>query len=429
VALILNLLVAVWLFSPQLSPHRGVDSRVFYAAGKVAASGGNPYDPAVFLPAQERIFDQPSGYQRTDDAYVYPHTYANPPLFTAALRTAAVVPWPVFFWAGVALALGASLIAFELLLDVLRWRGRALPRLAFLLSAPVLIEAFFGNTSALLLLAWSVGLWLMSRDRPALGGVVLALCWIKPTVGLLVVGALLVAGPGRRVVAAAGFAAGSLLLLVASIAVTGTRPLIDWAHALTGYGLALTGGSVGSFGENISGLAGVTSLLMGPLGRGAGIVVSALLLAGLLAWLLLTRSSATALRTDPQLRLALLMGMALGFSPYLHFNDLVLAAFPLLVIASRPLTAATRVALGGWGLIFPARLAVLEVISLATHSPGVAPSWWNLLAAFGGPAGIGAWLSLLLLVGLVGAVMGPRMSPVAAGAAAGAGRRPPPLPA
>jgi hypothetical protein len=395
----LNLVVAGWLFSPELSGHQGVDSHVFHAVGRAAAEGKNPYDPNQLFAVEDRLYNQPNGLRPGDEGYVYKHTYPYPPFFTAALEVASRVPWPVFFWAGVALALGTSMLAFELLLGVLQWRGRMVVRVAFLFSAPVAVEAFFGNSSALLLLAWAAGLWLMNRSRRWLAGAVLAFCWIKPTVGLVVVGALLLFGPGNRSQAFFGFVLGSLALLVVDLAVTGVGPLLLWGQIMLGYGTALTGGSPGAaFSGNITSLAGASALLMVPLGHVLAVGVSGLLMLVVAAWLLLDRRRPSPL--EPETALAVAMAAAVTLSPYLHFNDLVLAAYPLLVIASRPLTILSRVAIGIWALLFPARLALMDVASTLAHAPSLDPSWWNLQTAFGEPAGIGSWISLLVLVGV-----------------------------
>ena len=413
--LLANVAFALYAFSPIYTDHRGVDSRVFYAAGVMAAAGGSPYDAPGFFAEQDRLFNQPHGYRVGDPGYDYQHTYANPPLFTALLREARVVGWPAFFWVVAAASLAMGLLAFELILRVLAWEERRLPRLLFLFSSPMIIQAFFGNTSAILLLAWAAGLWLMSRRRELIGGSVLAFCWLKPTVGLLVVAALLIAGPGGRRRAAAGFAAGSLLALVIDVALTGPAELQSWLHTLFAYGSALTG-QAGAYADNINGLAGSTAFLLAWLPRVPAIALAALAAGALFAWLHLSPRSRDALGDDPQLGLAVAMSVALAFSPYLHFNDLVLAAFPLLVLASRPLDAVTRGTLVAWGLLLPGRLVILAVLALVLGDARYEPSWWNWLTAFGGPAGLGSWLTSALLLAV--AVTGLRRRTVGAEAPA-----------
>lgn len=61
--------------------------------------------------------------------------------------------------------------------------------------------------------------------------------------------------------------------------------------------------------------------------------------------------------------------VALGLCPYLHFNDLVLAAMPLLVVATMPLNVLSRTTLVLWAVASPARL-VLSVL-LAGIAPRV----------------------------------------------------------
>ena len=87
--------------------------------------------------------------------------------------------------------------------------------------------------------------------------------------------------------------------------------------------------------------------------------------------------------SDPVARLALLTAVALAVSPYLHLNDLVLEAVPLLFLASRRLRPLTRAMLVTWGLgVIPA-LAVGLGIALAVHTQVISSLGFGILLSGG----------------------------------------------
>ena len=104
------------------------------------------------------------------------------------------------------------------------------------------------------------------------------------------------------------------------------------------------------------------------------------------------------LAPDRLLPPALLTTLALLVTPYVHLNDLVLEALPVLLIASLPLTIASRTTLILWGL------------------GSATPIFWVALTHAenaGLPARIGALgllLSVLTAVALVASTSRPRTS-------------------
>jgi hypothetical protein len=75
----------------------------------------------------------------------------------------------------------------------------------------------------------------------------------------------------------------------------------------------------------------------------------------------------------PLMLLALLMAAGLALTPYIHLNDLVLEALPLLVLASRPLGILGRGTLVLWGLSLPINLAL--AVALFTITGDVNKPW------------------------------------------------------
>jgi hypothetical protein len=137
-------------------------------------------------------------------------------------------------------------------------------------------------------------------------------------------------------------------------------------------------------------LTGLPALLLNnvtmPLAVSAAAAIAAVIL-----WLASRRGLLGASRPDPLLPLALLTALALIVTPYVHLNDLVLDALPLLVVASQPLTLASRLtlALTGLGAATPLALAALPHLANA----GLPSS----IAAFGLLLGALTALSLVAL--------------------------------
>jgi hypothetical protein len=81
---------------------------------------------------------------------------------------------------------------------------------------------------------------------------------------------------------------------------------------------------------------------------------------------------------------ALALSGALLLSPYLHLNDLLLLALPLLVIATAPLTLLGRITLVVWAVGTSVNLLLAFAEAQLLHAPRP-----------GGPAGFGLVLTVL----------------------------------
>lgn len=352
---------AAYVLSPIWWSQVGEDTRVFYAAGQLAQAGGNPYDPQALAAEEDRLYTPPGGAQAFAHA-----TYANPPLFSSFLVIASRLPLAVFrFLAFVLLAvLGA--LGLELSLAAAGWRPRGWARGLMLSSSPMILAVFVGNTSPVLLAAWA-GAWLaMQRRHPWMAGALLTLLWLKPSVGLLVAAALLVAGPAGRATAALTFAAVSLVLAAIDVVTTGIGPLAAWLRALTGYAGSLSSAAGRTaFSSNSEALAGLPGAFLDHLPAAASVALSAAIV-GAVAWVYL-RGRWTAVRDDPMARLAVAMSAVLAVSPYLHLNDLVLEAAPLMLVASVQLTPSSRLALTLWTAGGLLNLLVVVLVVNLTH--------------------------------------------------------------
>ncbi len=372
VLLVISAAFAAWTFSPVWWSQVGQDAKVYYAAGSLERSGGDVYDPGQMFGKEDKLFPARAGSPGLSHT-----TFAEPPLFATALAVIAPLPLTLFHLLWLPTAAAAGAVAVLELLEAIRWRGRAVA-LAFLLtSPPMLLAVFVGNISTLLLLGWSTALLLWTRQQPVLAGAALALVsWLNPSVGVPIAAALLLGAPGAgagvrpRIKAVAGLVGAGAGLLGIDVVLSGTGALGSWGGALFGYASSLSSsGGVTVFSTNMSGLAGLPAIWLGSLSTAASLVLATAALAGILFLALRSRDLKAGLRESPILGLAMLQAVALALCPYLHFNDLVLDALPLLVLACRPLNGLSRVTLVLWAIASPVRL-VLSVL-LAVIAPGV----------------------------------------------------------
>lgn len=381
--LLVAALFAGWLFTPTWAGERGIDAKDLYAAASLQSRGGNPYDPDQQGREQDRLFNIPSHIIPGQGGYAHA-PYGYPPLFTVVLRAALPLGFGRFYLAAVALLLAAGLAGFEAVLRVAGWRRRWLARGFFLASMPMAISLFVGNPSPLLLFGWAVALLLARRGRPFAGGLVLTLCLLKLPVGLPAAAALVVGIGNGRLLLATGLAVGSGVLGSLQLLLTGPEATINWIRSLSGYASALGGGSASAFSQ--SGLAGVPALFFGFASPLVAILMGLGLIAGILTWAH-HRLSASASEVAPDLGLAVILVAAVGATPYLHLNDLVLLALPLLLLAQTPGGFLGRLTELAWFIGIPARLLMLAIAAAALnfHEPS-------------GSAGVGVVFLLLLLV-------------------------------
>ena len=395
------LVFSAYLFTPVWWSEIGTDAKDLYAAGVLSASGGNPYDIAQQGAQEDRLYNPPGVTQRYSRS-----AYGYPPIVTVALRLGARLSEPAFYRVGVIFLLGVGMAGFETALALLRWRRRSLVRLCFVASAPMALDLFIGNPSALLLLCCSAGAWLATRGRPLAGGLVLSGMALKPQVGLPVALAVIATAPlattattevrlRMGLATAGGLAAGISALAIAGDLLLGTGSLASWFMAAGDFGKALGPGVAGSAFTQ-TGLSGLPALLMGRFSAPVAAILTASVIAPVVC-VALWRGRAR--MAEPSFGpMAGGIALALALSPYLHLNDLVLAAVPLLFLAYQPPDVLRRVTLVSWA-VGP----YLALVALALVGP--------LLGISGfGQAGFGIVLTGLLLLSVVAAMIRPQPS-------------------
>jgi hypothetical protein len=385
------MLFPIWLSQLSTEVFRGADAKVYYAAAELDSRGGNPNDAASLIHEGEVLYNQPRGLRRGEPGAYYMAPYGFPRLFTRLSRPFLGLGVPGYYLAILAAITLACLLGLEALMTASDWdRDRWLPRLFLLLSAPFAEDAFVGNVSAALFLSWAFAFLMARRGRPLVGGLILSICLIKIPVGAPAAAALIAfppqaSGAGSTaqvrlrlglglVIGAAGWAA-------LNIAVTGWEATSSWWSSLVGYGQALSVGPGTVY--NLSDQAGLPSVLLGRMAAPVAVALAAVPVAVVVGFVLYRRRNMHA-SAPPGAITALAVAGALLLSPYLHLNDLLLLALPLLVIAASPLKLLGRVTLVVWAVAASVNLLLALVEAQLLNAPRQ-----------GGPAGFGLVLAVL----------------------------------
>ena len=361
VVLLAALIFGLWLFTPAWQNERGADFRDLYAAASLSSHGGDPYDPSQQFAEEDRLF-KAAGVGSTHATYGYP------PLFTAVVRTALPLGEPAAYALFAALLAIAGAVGFELLLVALDRRRRRLARAFFLTSTPMVLSLLVGNPSPVLLLAMAAAMWLMRRRRALLAGLVLSVCLLKLPVGLPAAVAIILASPWLRARLGLGFAAGTAGWVLLDIALSGPGPFGRWLGSLMGYGAALSPHTSSAFSQ--SGLAGLPALFLDHLPLAVSVALALVPVAAVAVYVWSGGGLKADSPQEPWLAAALLLVMLVGLSPYLHLNDLVLLAFPLLVVAGARPRIIGSLALLDFSVGAPLRLlAVVALVATVGYRP------------------------------------------------------------
>ena len=384
--LVVSSLVSLWLFTPVFWDRLGGDSRAFYAATRVDLRGGDPYSFSQ-LTAEEAAVDAVAGAHPGTTAYgAAPYHY--PPLMTRAWEALTPLGDRGFYWVNFGALLLLGLVGLELILAALSWSNRWLARAFFVVSPAMTVVLVSGNPSTLLLAAWGGALLAASRNRALLAGALLAAGWIKPPVGIPVALALAIAGPASKRLLAAGFGLGTAVFGAANLLIGSPAQTFRWLGSLFEFTATLNPKQATVIGQCC--LTGLPALLLDRVSLPVAVLAAGAIAGGL--WVVATRRGLIGAGPEPLLPLALLTALALIVTPYVHLNDLVLEALPLLVIASQPLNVVSRPVLALWGL------GAAAPLTLATLFPQLANAGLpSTVAAFG--LLLGLLTSLAMLAG------------------------------
>lgn len=229
----LVLLTVAYTRQMLTSPTVGQDFRAFYAGATVLRAGGNPYDWSVLGAAETALYNTPSQLHGGDPGYYDFLPLPEGPWLLLALEPFTAWPWPVAdaLWSIVLMAVIAA--GAWLVLRQLGWQGGPLRLglLTVLLSPIVFINLFLGQATPLIFAAFAAALVLAERRRPWLAGLLLAVVWIKPNLGLAlpVVVALVQSDGWRRLLS--GFASGTLAAFALAGVFIGAG-VVDWPRGI-----------------------------------------------------------------------------------------------------------------------------------------------------------------------------------------------------
>jgi hypothetical protein len=370
--LALAALVGGWLLSPPWWNRLGADSVVFYSAATLAEGGGDPYDFGALARQERAVYaNQPAEARGAFS----PAPYSYPPLMTALWRLMLPLGERGFYWTNALLLLAAGMIGARLVMRASGLRRQALPLVAFVVSAPFVLGLVAANPSNLLFLAWAGAFYALTRGRAVACGLLLALTLVvKVPVGLVMAGALLLAWPGALAPGGVALLAGTALMAALNTIVLGPAAMRSWLDHLAGYGATLEAGT----GYSQCCLAGLPGLLTGILPVAVATVLTGLAVAAVVAAGTRFRGWWRSLIDDRFTLLAVLVTAGLAVSPYLHLNDLVMLAVPVLFVASHRLGVTGRALLLTWGLGALPALAAGLVLS-AVHPGGATPAGFGVM--------------------------------------------------
>lgn len=363
-------MIAVWLLSPGFWNTIGNDSRDWYAAGRVAARGGNVYDQDVTSAEQARLNEEARS-QGSGRSSITSGPYHYPPIMTRGFQLLASLGDTGFLVVFEAFLLVAALVGFELTLAGLAWRGRWWPRLLFLTSLPLFEVLATADPAAVLLLSWGAAFLAFRSGRLTLAGALLAVGLIKIPVGVPVAIALILAAPVRRSRLLLGLALGAAAFVGVNLA-SGPPESVAWVRSLVPYTATINVHQSDVLPQCC--LAGLSAPFLG-LGPVWANLIAFLLVAAPVAWLYRSGALLDLWRRRPTILLGLLVSAALAVTPYVHPYDLILEAVPLLVLASLPLTYLNRTVFALWALSVP--ISLLLVLSAHLLIPDANALPWS----------------------------------------------------
>jgi hypothetical protein len=256
-----------------------IDLRIFFAASRVAARGGNPYDPHALVAMERRLFPTYIPFQ---GARALALPYMHGPLPLLVLRPFAA--WDTAVIAATLTGLGGLLVVACLALAA-AWPGRGWSAFAALAAGlPITVqELALGQLTLIVLAGMTGGIVLALRGRVTAGmALALVAASVKPHLGMLALCGVAAAVGWRPVRAAwTGALLGVAALLAGAWLIGGANGITGWLAAPVRFG---ADGSAGLQIDLLSPAALVGVLLPAP-GVLDALVVAALVWAGGLAWL------------------------------------------------------------------------------------------------------------------------------------------------
>lgn len=328
----LSMGVAIYALTTLVPPRPyglASDFRVFFAAAKIVAGGGNPYHSGALAAVEQAAQHYPP--QRLQPVL---DSFAYLPVAATILGPLTIVGfWPSYILFTV-IGLLALLVVTAFLARDLGWRRIGTLEFGVAVCWIVVLGFTFGQFDALMFAALGGAMLLAWHDRPLPAGLVMGLFWIKPDLLWPAPFFLFLALLPRRGQAfrfAAGFAATSVICVSVHADL-----LPAWWGALRGFAASVAGGQ-----PDLAGLPGLlgaapkgSDLGTGMLAPGTlAVIAAALVSMGVFAVWMMTSSDW--MRVSVVGRVAWGAGLPvaiwLAATPYAHPNDDLLL-LPLLML-------------------------------------------------------------------------------------------------
>ena len=303
--------LAMWLLALSLGGGRNTDWTAFYAAGEIVRSGDADqlFDLQFQEDTQQRLFGQDAEFH----GFPYPAfvAYAMAPVSSLNYR----LSYTLWFFVNLGVLL-SLIVAMRSHIRLMRQRDRLLWLAVTGVSAPVVAVLGQGQLDLIILASMLGCMTLISKDRPMMAGVVLAVAVAKPHFVAPVLILLALRGEWRSL-AAFSCLGGALLLL--PLALANPQAFLDqtsvwWSFASTTHDSSVNAPMMVNLRGTISSING---------GAGALVWGLPLAIAGLAALLLSIRRWRDPATTNAQ-AWALALALPTVYSPHLHFQSLVL---------------------------------------------------------------------------------------------------------
>jgi len=367
----------------------------FYAGGRIVATGNGShlYD----LPYQAQV--EAAAAHRSNSIYILP--FVHPPFYALWMAPIGLIPYPAAYYVWWGLNQCFFWLALLVIDRVLGGSSLRPARVACagLLFLPVIVAFWQGQDSILNLFLFTLTYLLLSRERPALAGVVLGVTAFKPQLALLMLVLLLFTSRGKLRLAA-GFVLSCLAQVVLAIAVLGWNLVASYPKALAS--ITATYDETNFDPNSMPNLFGLLHLLLaGRLPHAAlsavNIVLSVLLVLGTI----LVLHNRNAQLQPENLRYGLVLIAAFLAAYHGHFHDMSVFLLPLL-FAWNWLVARSTHSLD-WRLLALSVALPFAGFLIAGEAPKFLPPifacaglffWamlmWNLVKSANAPAAIAA---------------------------------------
>lgn len=298
----------------------GADYAMFITAARLIQAGDNPYDHTR-LYNSERTYLNSQGIPILKKSAIV--RVGNPPLLFFAMQPLTRFPFQASAWGWMVALYLLSGIAFVALLKSMGWKRLALPAFIFLAMPQSVFGAFYGNTVVLVFTGLCFAL-AFARRYPYLAGLCLTVAWLKPPTALPIALLIVLFHVEQRRRVATGFGVATVALMGIMLATCGVQSLPHWLHGLADYSADM------GLSPDVASFAG---MYVRSVPHSLRLVIEGFSLSVALIFTALAWHRYRSVSRVPPLAVGWLWVLWFLATPYAHFYDEVLLAFPLLLLA------------------------------------------------------------------------------------------------